>query len=532
MRELIRRLDRADYLLILAVIGIFAILNFLHILLPIISAPAGYIYNWADYFSPYDTHMYYGRILQAKEGLLFFRNLEQHDSGFVIFNILWLALGFFARFFHLSSIAAYQIAKNILLFPAIFSLYLFCIYFLEDKRKAKIAFILGAFGSGFGGYLFSLIDLAAHPNAIIMTDFMPSGAIFWTLLYSPHYTLSFALFLLIVIFTLRALDKRNLWYGIYAGFCGLLLFQFYPLLIVTIPFIFAVYSIFLFWKDKRTALFFLKYITVFAVLGLPSVLYHILMALKDRWWGIPINFQIMAPSPPVLILTYLPFFYFAVLWLLKDRSRFNHIGFAVCWLFGNFIVLYLPIGFRGRLLRELLPAILPFTAMGFCYFMATKRAVLQKNKLLFGIIFGFLFLFSNIAVLAWRFISTPVAGSNFYIKKELPAIARWIKDNSRIDDVVLFDAAIAGEISSRAGRRIYAGHHLETFDFSRKVKEIHYFYTTGDAAWQERFLKENGIKFVVFDREWLANGAKELRTNFVERAYQNGDLIVYRTKNL
>lgn len=170
----------------------------------------GYLIKPADKFFPGihsmaagDFSVYYSYIGQAKEGHLIFQDLftsESHSP--FIFNPFWLIIGFLARVFNLSSIAAYQISRILLIFLFVFVLYFFISYFFKKVKSRKYGFIFSIMASGLGGYFMPLIRNLFN-NQITLKNYpmdlwVSEGYNFLTLYHSP--ILLWPLFLLSALY--------------------------------------------------------------------------------------------------------------------------------------------------------------------------------------------------------------------------------------------------------------------------------------------------------------------------------------------
>ena len=124
-----------------------------------LTAPANAVYNGLHALSPGDIPVYYSYINQVKNGQIFLKDLftsEPQNLG--TFNIWWIGVGLLARFFNLSVIAAFQLARLALIPVFMVVAYLFISYFFAAAAERKTALFFLLFSSGLGFYTAGDLD--------------------------------------------------------------------------------------------------------------------------------------------------------------------------------------------------------------------------------------------------------------------------------------------------------------------------------------------------------------------------------------
>jgi len=517
MLDLIKKLNKKDYLTIAILSIVIICISFVGVISFILYTSENTVYNWKDVYAFGDSYVYYGYIDQAKAGHLLFRDLYQHDSTYMIFNWFWLLLGNVARIFNLSSIFVYFLFKVLLIPLSVFTLYLFLYYIFNDKSKVRLGLILGLFGTGLGIFLTSIT---------VPVDSLVEGSIFASFLSSPHFTLIPPLFILIILNTLLFLDTLKYKYSIYASLLGLLLFQFHPFTIITFISLFISYFLFLLLTKQKNKWQFFKHSLIFFIISSPGVIYHFIMFLKDPWWKIQsLNIILLSPNILILFFTFAPLLFFSIIGI-KNKQYFKHIDFFIFWLFINLFVPYLPIAFQRRLFMGFFIALLIFALQGIFYFLNNKKIKLTLLPIIF-----ILFFYTSVAMVAARVI--PINNTDkFYIDNNYFIVADWIKQNTNDQVVFLTESDIANIIAGRSLRRTYVGHTAETIDYDIKHQEMINFFTKIDEEERLLFLQEHNIDLLIYDNNWQRFSVfnPELDNN-LNKIFEAGDISVYSLAN-
>jgi hypothetical protein len=152
--KLIKSINNQEWRFIIAVIIFVILITTLPYLYGYLKTPADSFYTGLHAIAPADIHVYFSYIEQTRQGHLFFEDLYTSEpQARNMFNIFWLAIGLIAKFFSLSNILVFQLARLLLAPIFIFLLYLLAAYFWADKTWRRVAFIFFVFASGLGAII-------------------------------------------------------------------------------------------------------------------------------------------------------------------------------------------------------------------------------------------------------------------------------------------------------------------------------------------------------------------------------------------
>jgi len=480
----------------------------------------GYIIKPVDKFFPAihsvaagDFSVYYSYIGQAKEGSLIFQDLftsESHSA--FIFNPFWLIIGLLAKIFHLSSIAAYQISRIILIFLFVFILYFFISYFFKKEKLRKYCFSFSIIASGLGGYFMPLIrkvfnnqiNLKIYPMDLWVSE----GYNFLTLYHSPHFIMATSLIISTLFLAYYSFIKNNWLYLLVASFLANFLIFFHPF---HLPTILAVLLIYIFvksfsqWRIRWD--YFKKYLAYLFII-IPPVLYHFMiliynpiasgraesnLCLTPYWWVVLISYGFLIP--------------FAVWGIFKKRKNKKFI-FLTVWLIVQSLLIFAPISFQRRLTQGLqIPlSIIAFVGLlGLYRFLNNKYNIIKifYAPILFLLLILF-FGFSNLYVLAedFYFYYDPEfreAPEYIYLDKEYKEAFDWIKRKTDKNDIILGDHIPSHFVSGFSLKKSYLSHWVETINFWQKKDKMERFWQEETSNnWRKQFLNNENISYVFF----------------------------------
>ena len=143
-----------------------------------VTTPAGYHFLGFTY-NVDDAFGYLSWMRQAADGHFFLRNLfttePQSSRGF---NLLFFALGTFARITHLSLVAVFHLTRIAFGIALLLAIYGMSAFWLEDKRSRRIGLLIVGLSAGIGWLfhgeaMFSSVD-RWQPETITFLSLYPS----------------------------------------------------------------------------------------------------------------------------------------------------------------------------------------------------------------------------------------------------------------------------------------------------------------------------------------------------------------------
>ncbi|NMC51869.1 hypothetical protein GYA54_04045 [Candidatus Kuenenbacteria bacterium] len=525
----------------------------------IITTTIPYIYGWyktppdSTYsglhsLTPGDIHVYFSYIEQARQGHLVQLDLYSGEpQGRVMFNGFWSFTGILAKAFHLSNIVVFQLVRILFIPLLLFILYLLTVYYFPNPRWRLVGFIFLVFASGLGAaFSFVLennvykkgwynwpLDLwAAESNTLL------------TMLQSGHLVLSTGLIIATLFLFFISLEHKKIKYSIISGFLALILFQFHPFHVPTIFAVIGIYILYLFIKNKKIGFNILKHAFIFFAISSPSLAYYFWLSRSDFFTQMRTYQNIcLTPSWWVTIISYgfiLAFTVYGSYQLFKNKKLENKYIFLVVWIVAQSILVYSPLPWQRRMLQGLQIPLGILAVWGLYYFFYfLKRKISPQNfnffvnnKYLAVILFIIFFCPSQIFnwVREFSIFTDKRYIEQLYPKNDKLIAFHWLKDNATLDNVILSDIINGNLIPGITGRKVFAGHGVETLFFGSKSEQVLWFYKINNLDdKKKKFLKENDINFIFFSESEAEVGDFEPgQKNYLREVYRSGQVYIYR----
>ncbi len=507
---------------------------FIIVMTPDDSVPRG-----NNIYSFIDRHVYTSYIEQAREGRYLFDDLfTAKEESVPMLNLFWLGAGLFARFTRLSANAVLEILRILFIPLLLFSAYLLIVYFIKDIWQRKLSFLLASLGGGLGAVFLPVLyimELTSAPGALMRhypIDLDNTEAfLFATSYYSAHFVFSTILFILLMLFTLLAIDKKKLAYALPAGILSFALINFHPFTFISAFFIFLSYFIFLLWKNKNEAWFLIKYGLILGAIALPSVFYHASMFYTPWWQNQTWKSGTITPFLPSIIAGYgviLYFLFYSLQLSFNQKLEIKKEKFLLVWLLSQFVLVFMPVSVQGRFLEGYWLVLVMVASYSFTLFLR-KRDWIIKSKIyaagLFIVVFGLSFVLLIILDLNYILLR----GNLIYIKKDAVTAMQKIKNIASRDDLIIADVYNASVIPGIAVRRVFVGHGVETIDYDRKYKILKQFMASSDARERELILKDNKIAYLFYDELWKNDWAwNPDDEKILQKIYEHGGYKIYK----
>ena len=508
--------------------------------------PSGQTFTGVHFAAPNDWFVYYSYLEQARQGNFLFKDLFASESHLPVLNIFWLAVGLAAKIFSLGNIAAFNLARIILVPIFYLVAYLFLAYFFSDAGKRKIAILLLSFSSGLG--LFLINRLIQYPfnfaNGVFnwpMDLWVPESNTFLTLYYSPHFIAALTLILLTFFLTVLFVENKKLIYSFGAGLSALVLFAFHPFHVLTVLGVIFVYFATLMVKRKKWSWPLLSHYLILSFLSLPAIGYYLYL-LKVDWVTQQRAAQNLAFTTPFWITFFsygllLLFAVAGIYFLVKQRKFSNKSILLIVWVLVQFGLIYFPVNYQRRMTAGLhFPLVILTTIVFFAFYHWLKRQKNQFSRFLFNqrytllIILAILLIGSNLFQLATDFFIYTNQREFSYLDNEIIAAAKWLKavDSGKI----IFNSAdnIINFIPAYAGRTVYVGHGVETPAFSQKQDEVDWFFGANrDQAVERQFLVDRNVNYIFYGpiEQGLGDYSPAAKP-YLQEVYSNSQVKIYQ----
>lgn len=482
------------------------------------STPSSRMYLGVSHFLPGDYYSYLSWITQAQGGAFFLRDLyaPEYQGGF-LFHPLFLLLGFFSKFFTLSVVVAYHVARVFLI--GVFCFLAYALYSLVTKNplERRIALLLLVSSSGFGFFLgkFSA-DLS-----------MPEIGIFFSSYLSVLNMASLSLILLLAILTLRYFHERHwLMIIISAGILSILsLIHTYDVILFGgILFAYSLVRLTIYKESE----FLMNVLWVF-VLTLPSLIWQSIVLVHDESLSVWYFVQMSTFSPSLLsYISGLGILLFSALVGMRivARSFSKEVLFFFVWLVIVFLILYNP--FLPALQRKFIEGIqIPlafFSSIAFLYLFNKGGTMKLVAVFLIGIS-----LLTNVQIiLEDMFIYLPNEKPRSISLDEAHAL-EWIKKNIGANDVILSEVFMGTIIPAFTARPVYMGHNDQTLNFEMKNHLLGYAFSLGPTAprlWS-KLLHDGHIRYVVEDSQVREIGGGVAGVHGLIPVFRSDTVVIY-----
>jgi len=513
--------------------------------------PPGTIYNGLHALSPGDVPVYYSYLRQIKIGEFFLYNfftseIQTHGT----LNIWWLLVGLFGKWFNLSLPIIFQ-ASRILMIPVfVVTAYIFFSYFFVSQRVRQWAIIFLLFSAGVGAYSAPFLQILNPARATLSwpIDLWITEATTFTALYhSSHMIASLVMMLVILLLIFLGLSQTKIKYALIAALAGLFYFNFHPYYLPVVYGVAILYFFYLTWQQKKINWQQFIWVGLFIVLSLPAAIYHGWLILVD-----PIIYQRAMQN--VTPLSPWQYVFLGYGWLgigglvsifirIKNKTLDNRYVFMLLWLVVILCLIILPLPFTSRYTQGLhiILVYLTIDALVYLYhylkanFNSIYQKVINKNTILFSILFVLFFAMSNVFQLVrdiYYFINKPNQTAQiFYLEQGLIDSFAWLKQITS-KQVVLAADIPAKFVPSYAGQIAYVAHAHETIYYYAKAAYAHWFYANNDSYLDEKkhaWLKQVGIDYVLFSvYEKGLGDFQPQEKNYLVPVFTSGQTTIYQ----
>lgn len=536
--SLLFSISRQEYRLLFGAATVAAVIGLIPPLLAAWSAhKSGVQWTGRQFLSPGDMAVYLSYIAQAKAGHVLFENFATTEHLMPVFNILWLKVGWFARLFGLTPLAAFHAVRTLYIYPLAVAAYFAFAYVFRGRNERAAAFLLFMFSSGVGLYAAPFLR-AAHVtggNYQWPIDFwVAESNTFMTILYSPHFIASLLLIVATALLFLMALDTKKISYGVWAGLAGLVLFEFHPF---HAPTLYAVALVTLALRTKTDGFKPRQWIAaaLFFLLSAPSVAYYYWLT----HWTPNAAFMLqnnVTTTPSIqyvliglgVIVPLAVFGWFAA----KDGKVLarEHRQFFTAWAIVQLALLYSPLVFQRRLVEGLQFPLTVLAIPALFAIVQSPRFKRNMNVVAAALLIPVLFLPSTFSTVKRSIeAANPSADRDglFFLRHPEAATMQMIRTKAPEDFVVLCAMSTGNDVIGWGEHRTYIGHWANTVDVARKQAEVADFFGKMDNDQRAEFARTHGIDVVIFGPAERAYGGAPIGGSAFSLRAVTGTYSVY-----
>ncbi|MBI3537089.1 MAG: hypothetical protein HY070_05990 [Chloroflexi bacterium] len=487
---------------------------------------------------------------------------EEHAPAFIYG--FYLALGHLARGLGISVIAMWHAARIASAFALFLATFAFIAQFIRDERARRVAYLLALFGAGFDWILFPWESLNIVGAAPI--DFrMPEAHLFYSALTYPHYSIAIVLILGVFWFAQSALNENRIGFAMAAGICNLALVIVYPFLIYLTASVLGVYWFALCVRAQKIQWRAAYLLFSAFIFSLPLLLYYAFVLQTNsvlKIWNAQAT--TLSPNPLHYFFAYGAMIAMGIASLRATQgSEAIPVKLGDClvakiaprndglllwiWVLVVGILLYAPLNAQRRFVEGvqiplailatigLFEIILPRLERARAFAARATRPRYSRAGLRRLLLAAFVSIISlaNVAILARLTYLTVVEQPDaFFRARDEIAAVDWLRANASRAEIVLAAYWTGSFIPARAGTRVFVGQRYETVDFEKKMETAQKFFdAASDDAWRRALLAQNRIALIFQGPRERALGAFDFaRADYLERAYANDTVIIYKVK--
>lgn len=509
--------------------------------------PTGTTYTGIHALTPGDFNVYYSYLEQAKQGHYLFQDLYTSEKQpYPYIQPFWLGIGLFAKVFNLPNWLAVQFSRLLLIPIFVFIAYLFISYLFSEKQIRKLAIFFLLFTSGSGAILSPFLEsgkyIAGGYYHWPMDLWVPEATTFLSLYHLPHILASSILFLLVFLFVLLAFENNSYHYSILGGIVLLFWLFFHPFHFFTVFIVLVVYLFALSIIRKKIQFNKIKHFLIVLSLALPAVIYYTVMQKIDPLTtGRAIQNVLTTPVPWMLLISYgvTGMLAIAGFYLIIKKAKSEKLFFVSIWFVVQLSLLYSPLMFQRRLSQNFHFPIIILSVVALCtvYQFFSKRMyagrfkLILENKILFAFSFLIVLAFSNLYAVANDLsLYSNNSYPYFYLEDNHLEAITWLKSNLSPNKIVLSEWDNGNFIPGISGRKVYAGHGVETIDYLKKQDEIEWFFSNdGESEKKQEFLREREIDYIFYSENEKALGSFDPNTKkYLQEVFKNNSVTIYQ----
>jgi hypothetical protein len=492
---------------------------------------------------------------QAERGHVLFEDKYNGPTDRrLVFNLLWLAMGWSARLLGLPVLLVFQIERAAFSVLLLLAAYRIIRRFLPGSGRRLLALSLVAFGSGFGGFVAgwsswgSKLGIRVMAPAIWTPDlWVVESNVFLTMLWEVVLPCATALFLLTIdsgyqtFFLERGAARRT-------GVLALVLGTVYPYAVISVYGILGGCALVRMVGGRPADRTLREYLTVVLV-SLPIVVYDGLLVLTNPRLT---TGQALYASPG-------PFAYFLAFGLVSVlavpgalrllRRRRPADVFLLAWILVTALQIYLPlrlVPFQMQLILGIQVPLVVVAVSGaaFLWRLAWRGRERARAPRRLAMPAAALLVLASTVTSAFHlqnvFVALERGQLPEYIDRKTREGIDWLAAHTSDHSLVLAAPDTAPYVPVLAGNRMYSGDYAApTARFAAKERAIRWLFGReggpgGPAV--AAFLTANRIEYVFYDGKAQAMGGAAARARLeatpgVGRVFDNGAVQIYRFRS-
>ncbi|MBC8506494.1 MAG: hypothetical protein ISR58_14520 [Anaerolineales bacterium] len=447
--------------------------------------------------NPLDGFTYLAKMYQGWEGN--WRNLMAYSAdpgeGAYI-NLYYLFLGHVARVLDAPMVLVYHAARLLGSVAMLGMIWRFFGELFSDQRSQRLAFALGAFGSGMG---WIMIPFGQITSDLWVAEIYP----FLSAFTNPHFPLGLTLTLWLIL----PQDDGPIWWQVLRRILiSVLISIVSPFGLVVVITVLVGHFVYVFftnqaWKDLLILRKQFFRLLLISIAGAPLMLYYLWIAANDpiiSVWNAqnltlsPALWDLLISLSPALILAGVGVWAFVKMEpsVKKDQAQVV----LIIWLILGLILVYIPFGLQRRFLTGLFVPLAGLAALGIEK-LSLRRP--KSHRFLVSVFF-ILVIPTNLVVLMAGFYGARTHDAKLYLSSGEAHALNWIVENTEPDALVLSSPDMGIFIPAFTGRRVIYGHPFETVYADREREFVENLFSDRFEITERQFMfAERGVEYVL-----------------------------------
>ncbi len=498
--------------------------------------------NWAGYAAQDAQHAFSGTYFDAGDYAVHIAMMrygmqgawsytlrftsEPHSSAYI--RMFYIALGELNRMLQMSPELLYQVARWILGYAALFSIYLLMKRGLRASRWVWLAFFLAVLGSGLG-WLQQIFGWV--PSRITPIDFwLIDCYVLFSLSLFPHFALTLALMCLAYVWFLDYLECGG-WWRVASVIAAALIVQLVnPVAFVVVDVAIAVAALIQRLTHGRQHIASL-WGAVFAIglAQIPLLIYNFEVLTNAPVWSQFTAQNLTLSPPPVYHL-----WGFGLYWplaLVGSIEAFRHrdvvLLSSLAWVVSAFALAYAPFAIQRRFLLGITIPLSLLAAQGFAVsirFVASRSGWLSRRAPALALLTVLLTSITSLTFFPAQAFFMRTLPPDYFYPRALDSAFAWIVANTGLNDLILSAPHTGQLIAQKTGRPVYIGHEMETLYYDAKERDVASFYQ-GDSLSTSAMFRP--VRWVIYG-PYEYNVAPDFNAGpDLWLAWQSGNIRIY-----
>ncbi len=514
--------------------------------------PPDRVMLWGEHIYTYDYNVYLSKIRQGTEGR--WTVVDKYDNNTknpgVFLQMLYLLSGKLGGLLQLTPTLTYHFLRTILSVAWVLTIIYLCVFYLRKPGRYIIGVLLALVSSSFPIFY-------QFQNSTWVGQYMD----WWQemdpmkhISYIPHYLLNYIILAVLIVLMYVFTKTRQNKYFIVISILTFFSFLIHPSGGTVFLISWAIYHfinalIYRSYNKKQFLDTVFKTVILFLVALIPLLYIKVVTSTYpwksltdfDQNYHLPfsLNEYLLALGPVII-----PGFLGVILVILKREEKLLALATWVLAAFLGIIVFgFIPAFAVTRFVQTANQIPLAILATYFIFEFVKKF----RNRFLRLIVYLYL-AFIILDGLAQCYFSlkaqtgfiheravavaplVPYPSQVMYPLKDFYNALIWLKNNTKITDVILTKVTAGNYIPAYAGNFVYLGHSSETPQFNDRVNQADQFFSGEmDNASAKLFLKTNNIAYVFFGPQEKDNNTKDIgRYSFLKTAFSTPYVTLFK----